>query len=145
MNTPSFHVGIAVNLNDFLQLISQFEAFCLQCDIPKECVNRALIILDELFSNCLKYGYRDESATGHFTVKAKLQKTCMKLTVSNDGIAFNPIRHAVNPETDARLEDRPIGGLGLLLISQLSDAIHYRRVGNKNILNIQLMPRHSSS
>ena len=35
-------------------------------------------------------------------------------------------------------EERPIGGLGLLLVRELMDSINYEREGNSNVLTLRI-------
>lgn len=53
----------------------------------------------------------------------------------DSGVEFNPLVHSV-PESDASLEDHPEGGKGLILMKKCSDALLYRREGEKNILTL---------
>jgi anti-sigma regulatory factor (Ser/Thr protein kinase) len=56
-------------------------------------------------------------------------------TVSDSGIPFDPTQR---PEVDITLpaEKRNIGGLGIHLVRQLIDKIHYRREEGKNVLTL---------
>jgi len=56
-------------------------------------------------------------------------------TVSDGGIPFDPTQR---PEADITLsaEERQIGGLGIHLVRQLMDEIHYERKDGKNILTL---------
>ena len=56
-------------------------------------------------------------------------------TVSDSGIPFDPTQQ---PEVDTTLpaEKRNIGGLGIHLVRQLMDEIHYRREEGKNVLSL---------
>ena len=54
---------------------------------------------------------------------------------SDSGIPFDPTQR---PEADITLpaEDRAIGGLGIHLVRQIMDDIHYERKDNRNILTL---------
>ena len=55
---------------------------------------------------------------------------CIRLT--DDGRAFDPTAHL----TKAKPEEMQIGGLGISLIRQLVDEIHYERKEERNILGL---------
>jgi len=49
------------------------------------------------------------------------------------GRPFNPLDH-VDPDTRAPLEERKIGGLGLLIVKKTMDTIYYSRENDSNRL-----------
>jgi len=53
--------------------------------------------------------------------------------VEDDGRQFNPLE-LPEPDLEKKLEERPIGGLGIHLVRNLMDELEYRRTHNKNIL-----------
>ena len=53
--------------------------------------------------------------------------------MSDDALPFNPLA-AAPPRTDQALVDRPIGGLGILLVKRLMDGVTYRRRAGRNRL-----------
>ena len=57
------------------------------------------------------------------------------LTVTDDGHPFNPLE-APEPKTDLPIEDRPIGGLGIHLLRELSDGMTYERRNGRNQVTI---------
>ena len=57
----------------------------------------------------------------------------MILQLSDDGIAFDPTAHVPNEKAT---DERQVGGLGIHLIRQIVDELHYERKENKNILRM---------
>lgn len=55
------------------------------------------------------------------------------LTLTDDGIAFDPTEHIPN---DKATDERQVGGMGIHLIRQIVDEMHYERKENKNILTL---------
>ena len=58
-------------------------------------------------------------------------------TVSDTGTPFDPLS-AADPDLDAHIDERPVGGLGLYLIRSLAQDIRYRREGDTNLLTVVL-------
>ena len=62
-----------------------------------------------------------------------IQHSAFSIQLSDDGIAFDPTAHIPN---DKATDERQVGGLGIHLIRQLVDEIHYERSEDKNILTL---------
>ena len=56
-------------------------------------------------------------------------------TVTDSGIAFDPTQKE-EVDTTLSAEERPIGGLGIHLVRQIMDEVHYERIDDKNILTL---------
>jgi serine/threonine-protein kinase RsbW len=95
----------------------------------------ANLAIEELATNCIKYGYDD--ANEHLIeVRLSLSSDSLLMTVTDDGHAFNPLA-LPRPDTGLRLEDRPIGGLGIHLLREMADKMEYVRRGGKNRVTLR--------
>ena len=57
------------------------------------------------------------------------------MVISDDGIPFNPFR-CESPDTEAALEERKVGGLGIHLVRNLMNKVTYQRRVDRNILSL---------
>ncbi|MDR3179808.1 MAG: ATP-binding protein [Holosporaceae bacterium] len=126
--------------NDFGEmdmLSSKISDFCREQNISDEKHNNIALIVDELVTNVMSYAYPDG---GEHTFSLKIEKcdnrVCMCLT--DGGIPFNPLS-LPNPDLESSLDERPVGGLGISLVRQLSEAVEYARVDDKNQLSIKVL------
>ena len=60
----------------------------------------------------------------------------VKFILSDEGKAFDPTQRG-NADTTLSVEERPIGGLGILLVQTLMDSINYERIDGKNVLTLK--------
>ena len=92
------------------------------------------LAIEELVTNCIKYGYDDD---GEHTIEIVLSLADRALTmvVVDDGRAFNPLE-APPPDLSLPIENRPIGGLGLHLLRGLADDLIYERRNGTNRLTL---------
>lgn len=102
--------------------------------LSDEMVGELEIILEELLVNVISYAY-DEAGTGTIEVTAIVNGSSVTLELRDRGRAFNPLERET-PDLDADIEDRPIGGLGILLVTELASSVTYERVGDENVLRI---------
>ena len=61
------------------------------------------------------------------------QHSAFCIQLSDDGIAFDPTAHVSNEKAT---DERQVGGLGIHLIRQIVDELHYERKEEKNILGL---------
>ena len=92
------------------------------------------LILEEVILNALNYGHPDKATNVELRL-FDLEKT-ISIEIIDDGKAFNPLQDAPVPDTDAPLEERPIGGLGVFLVKTLVSDISYEWRNGKNTLKI---------
>ncbi|MBQ8468988.1 MAG: ATP-binding protein, partial [Clostridia bacterium] len=52
------------------------------------------------------------------------------------GAAYNPLERE-DPDVTLSAEEREVGGLGIFLVRQTMDAVHYHRTNGWNMLTIQ--------
>jgi anti-sigma regulatory factor (Ser/Thr protein kinase) len=96
--------------------------------------DRALIALqvalDEIVSNVIKYAW---PAGGAHEVQVRLAvtDTGVEMTVTDDGLAFDP-RQAPAPAPVAPGQRRRPGGVGIHMVRQLVDGFDYQRVDGYN-------------
>lgn len=88
------------------------------------------LAIEELVTNCIKYAY--PAGEEHvLAIELRLADSTLALTVTDDGRPFNPLE-APSPNLDLPPEERPVGGLGIHLLRQLSDGMDYVRVNDRN-------------
>jgi anti-sigma regulatory factor (Ser/Thr protein kinase) len=95
----------------------------------------ANLAIEELVTNCIKYGY-DDSAEHLIEIELKLSDAQLEITVTDDGHPFNPLE-LPEPNTNLPMEERPIGGLGIHLLRKMSDAMDYSRAEGRNRLTLR--------
>jgi len=102
--------------------------------LPEAERSRLLIVLEELFTNAVNYGYPEgAAAAGRIEVGLAMDKGRLEIHFSDDGRPFDPIAHD-RPDLDRLLAERQAGGLGLHLLRSLVDEARYRRDGGRNHL-----------
>lgn len=101
-------------------------------NLPQALVFDLYVVLDEVLSNLLKYGY-DDAAAHEIQVSLSASDTAVGIAIEDDGREFDPFASPA-PDPSLRLNQRPIGGLGLHFVHNLMDEVKYRREGNRNYM-----------
>lgn len=102
--------------------------------IPDELNMPINLALEEIVSNVMLYAY--PGTHGQVIVEyIKVNDERILFTISDTGIAFDPTKKE-EVDTTLSAEERPIGGLGIHLVRQLMDEVHYERIDDKNVLTL---------
>jgi sigma-B regulation protein RsbU (phosphoserine phosphatase) len=127
-------VRIVNDVADIPGLATLVESFGRQNDLPARSVHDVNLALEELLTNTISYGYDDDRS---HAIEVRLRRRGDTLTIEliDDANPFNPLE-AETPATDAPLEDRPIGGLGIHLARSVLTSLDYSREGSHNHLTL---------
>lgn len=129
-----FEITMHNQIAEISRVAVSIEAFASEQRLCEKDVRKMHIILEELLSNIIMYGYEDERSHD-IDIKVEVVETALKMTIVDDGVAFNPLDVA-SPDTTLSLEERNIGGLGIHLARTMVDKISYQRENNKNVMTL---------
>ena len=71
------------------------------------------LAVEELGVNIVNYGH-DDDQTHEIKIVISSEDEAITIEIEDDGHAFNPLLDAPEPDLDAEVEDRTVGGLGHL-------------------------------
>jgi serine/threonine-protein kinase RsbW len=118
-----------------LTAILTYTRHCIEEASLKEPVaGRIELVLEELFTNTVMHGYsqeRDESVW----LRIEQRGQTMIVEYSDAAPPYDPMQHHTNLELDN--DDRPEGGLGILIARRLSDRMDYRYGAGRNVLTME--------
>ena len=112
----------------------QADAWLVEQQVSFEAMYLVSLAIEELVTNCIKYGYKDaKDHTIDFVLN--VEDGTLRMDVIDDGNPFNPL-DAPRPDLTLPPERRPIGGLGLHLLRELADEMRYERRDGTNRLSV---------
>ncbi|MFO1540299.1 MAG: ATP-binding protein [Chloroflexota bacterium] len=120
------------------RLVGFLGAFWEAHDLPLADTMRFELCLEEVFVNVVTHGIEGVAPPpGHdahpVTVALDLDGDRLAMVVEDHGMEFDPLaQDAV--DTDAPMEERGIGGLGIHLVKTLMQESRYERSGDRNRL-----------
>jgi len=92
------------------------------------------LAVEEAVVNVMEYAYPSDTK-GNVRIEARSDGKRLKFIITDSGIPFNPTIVSA-ADTTLSAEERPIGGLGILLVRQLMDSVNYERIDGKNVLTL---------
>lgn len=94
------------------------------------------VALEEVFINVAHYAYPDGNGTAKVSVGIDPTTDEMTCILRDSGIAFNPLTQD-DPDITLPVEQREIGGLGILIVKKTMDFVEYSRENGENILTMR--------
>lgn len=86
-------------------------------------------VLDEMFSNIAKYSYRDGMV--EVNIRMYIDNNNLIVEIEDNGAEYNPLQKE-DPDINASLEEREVGGLGIFLVKQSVKEMKYKYDDEKN-------------
>jgi len=143
MSGNSESIRLPARLESLHPLLA-FAASCAQKrGIGPARIQEIELALEELLVNIFNYAYPDRPG--------EVALSCgdgdsggMRIEIADEGVEFN-ILNREDPDLDAGIEARAVGGLGIFFVKQLIGDIRYRREKGQNILTLAVDPAPASS
>jgi len=114
--------------------VCQASAYLDEClkEQPPDVQASLHVILDEIASNIVKH-----SGASGFEVDVEFTEdpAGVRLVFADDGVPYDPLAHT-DPDTKLPAAERPIGGLGIMMVKKMADSISYERARNRNFLTV---------
>ena len=124
--------------NDIQQLnkLKTFIASSLhKIDAPPNVMAPLRLALEETVVNIIHYAYPN-GMKGDIKVNMTFDGKAIRCVITDQGVAFDPTQ-AAKVDTALSAKERPIGGLGILLVRELMDTINYERTNDNNVLTLK--------
>ena len=119
------------NYKQFYQWLRQI---CQDWNINDELTNKIDMCGEEIYANIAFYAY--EQSQGDIRVSLQKEEDGIILKFEDDGIPYNPLERE-NPDISLPPEQRPLGGLGIFMVKEMTDDINYEYVNNSNVLTLK--------
>lgn len=128
--------NIPGDLAQMARVSQQVAEFLEENSVPPKAAYAVQLVLEELITNIINYAH-DDCAVHDIGVGVALEAGHAIVEIEDDGRPFDPM---TVPDADVRspIQDRSIGGLGLHLVRQMADGMHYSRIGDKNRLRVRI-------
>ncbi|WP_082697586.1 ATP-binding protein [Novosphingobium fuchskuhlense] len=98
------------------------------------------LCVEEIVTNTIKYGFGDDPAAGGWIeIGLVVEEGRVELRFTDNAPLFNPLAQEQHAPP-ASLEGAPIGGLGILLVRELSQSVRYDCAEGQNVLAISFCP-----
>ena len=123
---------VAVDRQGLRQAARALREWLAAGGISGEAAYGAELTLEEIGSNLLRHGGPQATATW-LRIEAEQREAELELRLLDNGPPFDPTG-AASPDLELPISERPIGGLGLLLVRRMAAEWSYARTPEGNRL-----------
>ena len=95
------------------------------------------LALEELVVNVMTHGRHDTMHEIRVTLTSDDEGVSVEIL--DDGLPFNPLNDAPEPDLSGQIEDRRVGGLGVFLVLDMADEVNYAREHGKNCFSMRVL------
>jgi len=134
MNRKNAKKEFVATVNNFSSVSEFIEETLDSFEVPLKVINQMNIAVEEIFTNIAKYGFAGQT-NGKATIDITLADNTVTIRTFDNSPMFNPFNKK-DPDISLGVEDRPIGGLGILMVKKLMDAVDYQYENNTNIITL---------
>ncbi len=108
---------------------------CIENGYGKKEIYKLTLAVDEITTNIIKHGYLENGIIdGTFDLIIQPKESQFVVSLEDDAAKYNPLDQVLPSEKDLNtpLEERPIGGLGVMIARQSVDEFKYEYKEQKN-------------
>jgi len=135
-NNPVLQLDVGADLREIKRVNETVVEFCDENNLPVGISQKLCVIFDDLLNNTISYGF-DDDADHNISIHLEAMKDRLVIEVADDGIPFNPFDR-IGPDTSLSVEEREIGGLGVLLVTEMTDSQTYHRRRDQNVITLTI-------
>ena len=127
----NYQVEAKIELID--QMINPIISSLEEIKVDHKKIYQINLALEEILVNISKYAYPGNEGVIDISFEISDNPKQLKVVIKDKGKDFNPLEKE-DPNLDASVEKRKIGGLGIYIVKNMVDDIKYQRLNNENIL-----------
>lgn len=137
MANHSATIRLAPNRAALAALVGWISDFADEAELWPALYQRLAMVCDELAANVVHHGARSPKPATFFSIQIDQLADRLALTIEDDGEAFDPLAQP-EPDVEASIDQREIGGLGIYLIRKMTQDMRYERADGINRLCLTL-------
>jgi anti-sigma regulatory factor (Ser/Thr protein kinase) len=122
-------------LSEFESIAAFIEGAC--ASLQEDARLRIVLLVEELFVNSVNHGYGGDSDQPVWLTLSVGDDEC-RLVYEDCAPAYDPFAAVDTSTIDADLDQRRIGGLGIVLLVEFSSKHDYQRRGDRNVIELEV-------
>ena len=134
--TSSLKLEIAPDIHGVVDAQAAVADFAVSHDLSDRIAFALELATDEIVSNIVRHGFPPGQPDRRIACEAEVTKDAVAIAFLDNGVAFDPLTSAPEPDLTSPVAVRELGGLGVYLVKQLADETRYERTDDLNRLEL---------
>lgn len=130
---------IEATLDNLATVLRFVEAEAEKAGCPKKETKQLAVVIEELYVNVASYAYTPATGTCTVEIETGVPNESggrIHVLLKDHGKKFNPLLQEP-PDITLSADDRPVGGLGILMVKEIVDRLEYMYENGENILSVE--------
>ncbi len=127
---------IEAKKENFEKVLAFVDEALEKAGVPYEVQLSVEMAIEEIYLNIVYYAYAQKDGDAIILTDINEKDRILTLTFIDEGPEYNPLLKE-DPDTTMDIMDRPIGGLGILMVKKMMDDVAYCRENGENHLTIK--------
>lgn len=139
MEETEKELEVEATLDNLATVLRFVEAEAEKAGCPKKETKQLAVAIEELYVNVASYSYAPNTGTCSVKLQTGMPNDtggCIRIWLRDHGKKFNPLLQEP-PDITLSADDRPVGGLGILMVKELVDRLEYMHEYGENILSVE--------
>lgn len=133
------HTIVLTNdINDVPKMSEWIECLAEEVGLAMEKTFQLNLAMEEAVVNVMNYAYPNQHGMP-ILIEADIEPSRLSFVIDDTGIPFDPTKNE-DPDLSLSAEERPIGGLGVMLVRQLMQEVSYEYRDGHNRLTLVMIP-----
>jgi len=128
-------LNISATVENLDTVIGFVEEHLEEYGCPMKTQMQVALAVEEIYVNIANYAYNPEVGPATIQVEVHEEPLEVVITFVDNGKPYDPLAKE-DPDITLSAEERDIGGLGIFLVKQTMDDVHYEYTEGRNILRI---------
>lgn len=112
---------------------------CAAAGLDRVMCLRVTLLVEELFTNTVVHGHGTDS-DAPVRLDCDVAPGRVTLVYEDTGPPHDPFAAVASPDPAVDVQDRPVGGLGVLLVAAMARQFEYRRADDRNRISLVFGP-----
>ena len=126
---------IRSHVSELERIFAFIDPYCGRAGVPDSIKYKLFLVAEELTMNAISHGYSGRP-DGRIAMTLTSLDPTVELYFEDEAPAFDILRDARDPDLDAGVAERRIGGLGIHLLKALSRSATYKYERGRNTVRV---------
>lgn len=135
-------ISLTNDINEVPKMSEWIECLAEEVGLAMDKTFQLNLAMEEAVVNVMNYAYPNQLGMP-ILIEADIEPSRLSFVIDDTGIPYDPTQNE-DPDLTLSAEERPIGGLGVMLVRQLMQEVSYEYRDGHNRLTLVMIPEQAN-